>query len=305
MTSSSEARPPVIVVGSINVDLVIQTPELPRRGETVTGGTFTSTLGGKGANQAAAAAKLGARVWLVGLTGDDGFGRRAREDLEAHGVDISALGSSPSPTGVAGIFVDRGGENMIAVASGANHDLTAKEVSDRLAEVQAEDAVLLANLEVPDEAILAAAETADRRGWRFVLDPAPARPLSSSLLALCDVVTPNRSEADTLGSVGAMLEQGVGAVVLTLGANGAQVHRADGSTRDQRPMPVQVVDTTGAGDAFNGALAWRLADGDDLDDAIPWAAAAGALACRGVGARASLPDRKELEEAVAAWRAGA
>jgi ribokinase len=303
MTPRSDAQPPVIVVGSVNVDLVIQTSELPGRGETVTGGTFTSALGGKGANQAAAAAKLGARVWLVGLTGDDAFGRRAREDLEAHGVDISALGSSWSPTGVAGIFVDRGGENMIAVASGANHDLSAKEVFDRLAEIPAEDAVLLASLEVPDEAILAAAETADRRGWRFILDPAPARPLSSRLLALCDVVTPNRSEADALGSVKVMLEQGVGAVVLTLGADGAQVHRADGSTRDQTSMPVQVVDTTGAGDAFNGALAWRLAGGDDLDEAIPWATAAGALACRGVGARTSLPDRKELEEAVAAWRA--
>jgi ribokinase len=303
--TSIDARPPVIVVGSINVDLVIQIPALPRRGETVTGGTFTSALGGKGANQAAAAAKLGARVWLVGLTGDDAFGRRAREDLEAHGVDISTLGSSASPTGVAGIFVDRGGENMIAVASGANHELTAKEVSDRLAEVRTEGAVLLANLEVSDDAILAAAETAARRGWRFVLDPAPARPLSPRLLALCDVVTPNRSEADALGSVGAMLEHGVGAVVLTLGADGAQVHRADGSTREQRPMPVQVMDTTGAGDAFNGALAWRLADGDDLDDAIPWATAAGALACRGVGARTSLPDRDELEAAVAAWRADA
>jgi ribokinase len=305
MTTGREPRPSVIVVGSVNMDLVVQVRTLPERGETVTGGTFTSTLGGKGANQAAAAAELGARVWLVGLTGGDGFGRAAREDLEAHGVDVSTLGTSPRPTGVASILVDASGENLIAVASGANHDLTGRDVSDRLAEVSTEDAVLLANLEVPDEAILAAAEFADRRGWRFVLDPAPARPLSPLLLALCDVVTPNRAEADALGSVEALLGRGVGAVVLTLGADGARVHRADGSMLDQPSMPVEVVDTTGAGDAFAGTLAWRLASGDELEEAIPWATAAGALACRALGARASLPDRVELKRAVARWRADA
>ena len=204
---------------------------------------------------------------------------------------------------MAAILVDGSGENLIAVASGANHDLTGPNVSDRLSEVPAENAVLLANLEVPAEAILAAAESAVSRGWRFVLNPAPARPLPPRLLALCEVVTPNEAEGDVLGSVEAMLGQGVGAVVLTLGADGTQVHRSGESTVHQPPMPVEVVDTTGAGDAFNGALAWGLASGHSLDDAVRRATAAGALACRALGARASLPDLEELERAVAAWRA--
>jgi ribokinase len=302
---TEEDRPSVVVVGSVNMDLVVQIPTLPRRGETVAGGTFTRALGGKGANQAAAAAKLGARVWLVGLTGSDEFGREAREDLEAYGVDIAALSYSSRPTGVASILVDGSGQNMIAVASGANHDLTGSAVFDRLGGLPIENAVLLANLEVPAEAISAAAEIARRRGWRFVLNPAPARPLSPSLLALCQVLTPNEAEADALGSVDSLLSQGVGAVVLTLGADGTRVYRSDGSTVHQRSMPVEVVDTTGAGDAFNGALAWSLASGHGLEEAVRWATAAGALACRELGARGSLPDLKELERAVAAWQARA
>jgi len=299
----TEARPSVVVVGSVNMDLVVAVPALPGRGETVVGGTFARALGGKGANQAAAAAKLGARVWLVGLTGDDDFGREARDDLETRGVDVSALGSSSKPTGVASILVDDAGQNMIAVASGANHALSAGDVTERLRDLAAEDMVLLANLEIPDEAILAAAEHASRSGWRFVLNPAPARPLPQDLLARCDILTPNEAEADALGSVGALLGLGVGAVVVTLGAEGARVHRGDGSIEHQPSIAVDVVDTTGAGDAFNGVLAWSLASGHDLEDAVRWATAAGALACRALGARASLPDREELERAVGASRA--
>lgn len=292
--------PSVIVVGSVNMDLVVSVATLPRPGETVVGGTFAKRLGGKGANQAAAAARLGARVWLVGLTGDDDFGREARDDLEARGVDISALGRSSAPTGVASILVDDDGRNLIAVASGANHALTGPEVAARLSGLRTEEAVLLANLEVPDEAIAATAEHASARGWRFVLNPAPARPLPEGLLSRCDVLTPNGAEADALGSVGELLSMGVGAVVVTLGADGALVYRGDGSTVHQPTISVDVVDTTGAGDAFNGALAWSLASGHDLEDAVRWATAAGALACRALGARASLPDRAELERAVAA-----
>jgi ribokinase len=218
-------------------------------------------------------------------------------------VDISTLGHSSTPTGVACILVDGVGRNMIAVASGANHDLTGQDVSDRLGALPTQEAVVLANLEVPDEAIVAAAEAASRRGWRFVLNPAPARPLAPSLLALCAVLTPNEAEAEALGSVEALLGHGVGAVVLTLGAEGAQVHRSDVSAVHQRSMPVDAVDSTGAGDAFNGALAWSLASGHELEDAVRWATAAGALACRALGARASLPDGEELERAVEAWRA--
>jgi len=293
------APPSVIVVGSVNMDLVVTVPALPRPGETVAGGSFTRALGGKGANQAAAAAKLGARVWLVGLTGDDDFGREARADLEARGVDISSLGYSSAPTGVASILVDGDGRNLIAVASSANHELTGVEVTERLSALSAESAVLLANLEIPDEAIAAAAEQASGRGWTLVLNPAPARPLPQGLLARCDVLTPNEAEADALGSVEALLRLGVGAIVVTLGADGARVHRSDGTTTHQPSITVDVVDTTGAGDAFNGALVWSLASGHDLEEAVRWATAAGALACRALGARASLPDREELERATA------
>jgi ribokinase len=287
----------VVVVGSVNMDLVIRIPTLPGPGETVAGGMFARALGGKGANQAAAAATLGARVWLVGLTGDDDFGRESRADLEARGVDISTLGSAPDPTGVAAILVDDSGENLIAVASGANHDLSGDLVTERLMDVPADDAVLLVNLEVPDGAIDAAATVAVERGWTFVLNPAPARALSGGIVSRCDVLTPNEGESLTLGSAEELLARGAGAVVMTRGANGADVFRAGARTLHREALPVQVVDTTGAGDAFNGALAWSLSQGRDLDEAVRLAVAAGALACRALGARAALPDRRELEAA--------
>lgn len=281
------------------MDLVVRIPTLPLPGETVAGGVFARTLGGKGANQAAAAAKLGARVWLVGLTGEDDFGREARADLEAHGVDISTLGRSPQPTGIAAIMVDDSGENVIAVASGANHDLSGDLVAERLIEVPANDAVLLASLEVPDDAIEAAAAVAVERGWTFVLNPAPARSLAPDLLARCDVLTPNERESRALGSVEALLAGGAGAVVVTRGANGADLFRAGEEAPHWDAVPIGVVDATGAGDAFNGALAWSLSEGRDLDDSVRLAVAAGSLACRALGARAGLPDREELESAVA------
>lgn len=291
----------VVVVGSVNMDLVVRVHSLPARGETVSGGTFTRTLGGKGANQAAAAARLGARVRFIGLVGDDDFGRQAREDLRSRGVDVSGLGTSSSPTGVATIVVDEAGENAIAVASGANHDLTGDVVEERLATATADAVVLLANLEVPDDAIAAAAQTVADRGWRFILDPAPVRPLPREVLGRVDVLTPNEHEARALGSPAGLLALGVGTVVLTRGAAGVDVMRSDGTGWHEGSFPVDVVDTTGAGDAFNGALAWSLGEGRDFRRAVRDAAVAGALACRSVGARTSLPDRDELEAAAAAW----
>ena len=293
----------VVVVGSVNVDLVVRVPSLPAPGETVSGGTFARAFGGKGANQAAAAASLGARVRLVGLTGDDDFGRLAREDLRSRGVDISALGTSPSATGIAAIMVDRSGENAIAVASGANHDLTDAFVTEQLGRVTESSVVLLANLEVPDEAVEAAARVVAERGWRFVLDPAPVRPLTPSVLARCDVLTPNEHEAEALGSTAELFARGVGTVVLKRGAEGADVLRPADAPWHQPALPVDVVDTTGAGDAFNGALAWSLGEGREIVDAVRVAAVAGALACRAVGARASLADREELDAALAGWEA--
>jgi ribokinase len=287
----------VVVVGSVNADLVIRTPRLPVRGETVIGGTFHTACGGKGANQAAAAARLGARTWLVGLTGDDDFGRQAREDLRDAGVDLSELGTGSSQTGVALIVVDDRGENLIAVASGANAEVTGDMVASSLRRIEAQHAVVLANLEVSDDAVLAAVAEASVRGWRFVLNPAPARQLPAPLLAACDVISPNEREVEALGwpSVDALLEQGVGAVVVTRAAAGADLYLPGVPAHHQEAFPVAALDTTGAGDAFSAALTWAIAEGRSLKDAVCLAAGAGALATRQVGARASLPDRVELE----------
>jgi ribokinase len=279
------------------VDMVFRVPRLPGPGETVTGGSFSRGPGGKGGNQAAAAARLGARTSFVGLVGDDQLGAEARQDLEAAGVNASLLGTGTAPTGVAGIFVDDAGENMIAVASGANALLDGPAVRRALAGLDAEGAVLLANLEVPDEAVIAAAEAAEKRGWVFVLNPAPARQVPPEVLSRCSVLVPNEVEVAALGlgSVQELLEAGVGAAVVTLGARGAELHRPDRPVHHQPSFPGPVIDTTGAGDAFCGALCWALGEGADLGSAVRLAAAAGALACREVGARAGLPDRAELE----------
>jgi ribokinase len=205
--------PTVVVVGSINVDLTTRVEELPRPGETVIGGVYGMAHGGKGANQAVAAARLGARVVMVGMLGDDDLGRAARAKLEAEGVDLNEIRTGTSHTSVAQILVDASGENLIAVASGVNHELTAAMVSESLGRVQAEDAVVLSVLEVPDEAVAAAATGARERGWRFILNPASARPISAEVLARCHVLTPNEHEVAGLGrsSPEELLAAGAGA----------------------------------------------------------------------------------------------
>jgi ribokinase len=290
----------VIVVGSVNIDLIVSVEALPGPGETVIGGTFGRAPGGKGANQAAAAATLGAETALVGMTGDDDFGRTARDDLAQLGVDLSRVGTGGNPTGVALIMVDEGGENLIAVASGANEELDAHSVVEAINALAGDRTVVLANLEVPDEAVLAAASTAQALGCSFVLNPAPARRLGWEMLRWCDVLTPNEHEASTLGwpSVDNMIEQGVKAVVVTRGREGASLYRPNAPRYDQPAFEVRAVDTTGAGDAFSAALAWAIARGLPIEEGVRVACGAGALATRKVGARASLPNVRELEEFV-------
>jgi ribokinase len=287
----------VIVVGSVNADLIVRVAALPAPGETVVGGSFSQAGGGKGANAAVAAARLGARVLMVAVVGDDDLGRRSRDELRAEGIDVSDLGTSELPTGVALIIVDGRGENLIAVASGANAELSGDAVADALAAVESEAAVVLANLEVPTDAVEAAAVGAADRGWRFVLNPAPARPIPPSILRRCDVLTPNEHEVLSLelGSIDALLQAGASAVAVTRGDAGVDLHRPGLPMHHQGAFPLEVVDTTGAGDAFSGALAWSLAAGRSHEEALREAAAAGALATRAVGARTSLPDREELE----------
>ncbi|HYG71255.1 MAG TPA: ribokinase [Actinomycetota bacterium] len=290
----------IVVVGSANVDLIMRMTHLPAPGETVIGATSSRAPGGKGANQAAAAARLGARTWFVGAVGDDELGRWTREDLEASGVDCTLLATSDLPTGVAHIWLDEAGENSIAVASGANGGITADDVERALARIEEAEAVVLTNLEIPDEAVAAAARHSEGRGWRLVLNPAPAHPIAAEILARCAVVTPNETEAQVLAEEGDLLEAGVDAVVVTLGARGAELRRRGTEAVRQPPFPVEALDTTGAGDAFSATIAWALADGRALEDAVRLAAGAGALATRGVGARSSLADRAELEAFVSA-----
>jgi ribokinase len=276
----------VVVVGSANVDLVWHGTRLPAPGETVTDGEFLQVLGGKGANQAAAAAALGAEVHFVGCVGGDDHGEMVRGDLEARGIDCAELAIAPgSATGVALITVDENGENAIAVAPGANR-LVAPTTAPRI--IRRAD-VVLCSLEVPVEAVVAAVDTALAVGARPVVNPAPPRAAPAGAL-----LTPNEHECERLGGVDALL--GIApAVIVTRGRDGAALYRRDLAPVEQPAFRVSAVDTTGGGDAFNGALAWALARGASLEEALTAACAAGALATRALGARSALPTAAEVE----------
>jgi ribokinase len=275
----------VVVVGSANVDLVWHGERLPLPGETVTDGDFVQVPGGKGANQAAAAAALGAEVHFVGCVGDDEHGRATRADLEARGIDCTELAiSAHAPTGVAVITVDARGENAIAVAPGANRHVTAEGAS----RVIRPGDVVLCSLEIPLESVEAAVAEALAVGTPVIVNPAPPRAASAGAL-----LTPNEHECERLGGVERLVAIAP-AVVVTRGRAGAVLHRAGHAPLEQRAFPVNAVDTTGAGDAFNGALAWAIAGGETIERALRSACAAGALATRAVGARRALPTAAEV-----------
>jgi len=279
----------VVVVGSANVDLVWHGERLPAAGETVTDGDFLQLLGGKGANQAAAAAALGADVHFVGCVGDDDQGAMVRTDLEARGVDCTELATARgAATGVALITVDDDGENAIAVAPGANR-LVAPTTAPRI--IRADD-VVLCSLEVPVETVVAAVDAATGVGAQVIVNPAPPRAAPAGAL-----LTPNQRECEWLGGVGTLLEAAP-AVIVTRGAAGAVLYRPGRAPTEQAAFPVSVVDSTGAGDAFNGALAWALAGGAPIEHALATACAAGSLATRAIGARSSLPSAAEVEQLV-------
>ena len=280
----------VCVVGSVNLDLVATVERLPGPGETVAGNTFAEYDGGKGLNQAVAAARAGARVAMVGMVGDDDAGRRLLTTMRAESIDTSAIDVSQQPTGRALIGVAADGENSIIVVGGANLDVTAARVPAAR--------VVLAQLEVPVDAVERAFGHARAVGATTVLNPAPARALPGSLLELCDIVIPNQHEIDLLGGVEHLLDLGVSTVVVTLGAQGAHVHQR--STRwHVEPVPVDPIDTTGAGDTFCGSLCARLAAGEPLDAALRYAAAAAALSTTRHGAVPSIPRTGEVRALLA------
>lgn len=298
--------PRVCVIGSANLDYTVALPRLPRVGETVSAGTLLINRGGKGANQAVAARRLGAEVRMIGCVGDDEAGEDMRRGLAAEGIGVDGLATAPGvATGTALIFVDREGRNMIGVAPGANHQLTvemARTGEDAIGWAQ----VAVCQLEVPVPVVRWALETARRQGVTTLLNPAPVQELSDELLGLVDYLTPNEGEVAALTGIEVqdldsgrraatrLCERGVGTVVITLGEQGALVCDA-GSAVHFEAFPVTAVDTTGAGDAFNGGLAVGLAAGGSLEQVIPLASAAAALKCTRRGAQAALPDRADVE----------
>jgi len=293
----------VIVVGSVNVDLVVTVPTLPSPGETITGGTFEHHGGGKSANQAVAAARLGARVGLIAAVGDDSAGSDAIAELRCEGVDVASISRlAGTPTGVALIVVDDRGENQIAVASAANQELDAGMVASALeAMVLAPDGVCLLGFEVNDGAIEEAARWAYRSGHRVIIDPAPARSLSPALIACEPILTPNTGEAKAMigesspeGAAIELARSTSSPAVVTLGGQGVVV--ADGNfVKAFAPYDAEVVDTTGAGDAFSGSLAVHLSQSREFSEAVKRSQAAGALSTQAAGARTGMPTRNELD----------
>jgi len=314
----------VVVVGSVNVDLVARVDHLPAAGETVGDASFDRHPGGKGGNQAVAAARLGARVAFVGAVGDDPLANDARAALAGEGVDLSGLSVVAGPTGVALILVDRSGENVIAVAPGSNAGLTADLATDALARlgVGPGDVVLVGG-EIPTATVRAALAAGRAAGARTVLNPAPADGIGRDLFDLVDVLVPYRLELGQIVATdgrraGRGLDPGAAperlastllavsgdgpaireAVVVTLGAAGAIVIRPDGSLVEAAAPRVEAVDTVGAGDTFVGALAADLAAGRTLDDAARRAVVAAALSTTKAGARGGMPTRAELDGAL-------
>lgn len=301
----------IVVIGSSNTDLILRLDHLPRPGETVLGGAFATAAGGKGANQAVAAARAGGQVTFVARLGRDPFGDAALAGLVREGLDTRFVGRDrAAPSGVALIFVARDGENAIGVAGGANARLSPADVRKARRAMARADVVLL-QLETPLETVRAAVEWAARAGVRVILNPAPARPLPAALLRQVAILTPNETEAEWLTGVRVrddisaaraaekLRARGVGIVIVTLGARGAWL---DGPGVQQLVpgFKVRAVDTTAAGDVFNGALAVALGEGRTLPEAVRFANAAAAVSVTRPGAQPSAPRRREIERLLAA-----
>jgi ribokinase len=299
----------VVVVGSINADLLVRVSHLPVPGETVPGARIERLGGGKGANQAVAAARLGATVQFIGAVGDDDVGDELVAQLTAEGIDVSSVQRvAGQPSGVAVILVEQSGENEIVVALGANDALSGAVIRDALAaSARPGDTILVGGFEIPDDAIVAAIEHARATTSRLLVSPAPARQLGpalrDALFASGAILTPNEGEACALAArrtveeAGLELARQTGApVVITLGARGALV-ATDGALEALSARPVDgIVDTTGAGDVFTGALAAELARGEKLDDAVRYALVAASLSVTVAGARGGSPTREGVAE---------
>lgn len=296
--------PRVVVIGSINMDLVVRAERLPRPGETVRGTEFRTIPGGKGANQAVAAARLGAETHMVGRVGDDDFGQRLRQSLADSDVHLQYVTADREhPTGTAMIVVQETGENSIVVAGGANDAVGPADVEAAAAAIEGADVVLL-QLEIPLDAVRAAMEAARRAKVKTILDAGPATDVPEEIWRRPDVLSPNRVEAEALlgHPIASALEaarefmaRGVAASVVKSGCQGCAWASSQGSEHISA-IAVQAVDTTAAGDAFTAALGVGLAEGQELAAAARWANFAGALAVTRFGAQPSMPTRRELQD---------
>lgn len=300
-------KPRIVVLGSSNTDMIVGVPRVPRAGETILGGEFATAAGGKGANQAVAAARAGGAVSLVACVGRDALGDAALAGFRREGIDVRHVARDRrAPSGVALILVARGGENCIAVAPGANRLLSPRRARAARAALVGSSA-LLVQLETPLETVASAAATAARAGVPVILNPAPACALPASLLRLVTILTPNQTEAELLSGVAVhdtssaaeaatrLLAAGVRSVVITMGARGAFAMSSQGRWRVPG-FRVKAVDTTGAGDVFNGSLAVALGEGRLLPAAVRFANAAAALSVTRRGAQPSAPTRVEIDE---------
>lgn len=309
----------IVVIGSLNMDLVIRMNRFPAPGETITGSDFSTFHGGKGANQAYAAARLGGRVRMIGRTGNDAYAQELKQNLAAVGVDVSAIRQdSETSSGIACISIDGSGQNRIVVIPGANGTFDVRRLEEWQELIRSARVVLL-QFEIPMETVLQAARFARAGGALIILDPAPAREVPEELLQLADYITPNETELLALaGGSGApggsgdlnhirmmaqsLVKQGARNVLVKMGALGALLVSGDGREQFWEAVPVEVVDTTAAGDSFNAAFAVALAGGKSEAEAGEFAAAAAACSVTGRGAQASMPTGEEVQRLLSQHR---
>ena len=306
MDTTQISRRQILVVGSCNTDMVIKAAHLPRPGETILGGTFFMNPGGKGANQAVAIARLGGPVTFICKTGSDIFGHQSQQLFEEEGINTSYVFSdSGNPSGVALITVDEKAENCIVVASGANANLLPSDLEKAEEAIERADLVLM-QLEVPMETVCFVADIAWQKGKKVILNPAPAHPLPVDLLRHLYLITPNETEAEMITGVKitdessageaarALSGMGVQHVIITLGSKGALIY-SNGKAEMVPALKVEAVDTTAAGDVFNGALTVALSEGRSLKEAARFACKASAISVTRVGAQSSAPYRNEVD----------
>jgi len=295
----------IIVIGSSNTDMVVKSKKLPAPGETILGGTFMMNPGGKGANQAVAAARLDGNVTFIAKTGNDLFGEQSIHIFKNEGIDTRfIIRDKKNPSGIALISVDENGENAIVVAPGSNAALSAYDIDDAAYDADSSD-VFLMQLEIPVSTVEFVAERVSQKGIRVILNPAPARALSGELLSCLYLITPNEIEAELLTGIKVidpssaeksaekLVQKGVRNVIITMGAAGAFMLTHD-FTGMVPVVPVKAVDTTAAGDVFNGALAVAISEGMELKDAVDFANKAASISVTRMGAQASAPFRKEI-----------